>query len=86
MQYLGRLLSITISYSLVVAILERAFTLFARLYVSTLQRKKQKLDPTITSTALPAESVKPINDFDYKAVAPIKYRPFENKRHVTMGG
>lgn len=85
MQYLGRLVSITVSYSLLVAIAERAFTFLARLYTSRLQRKTQKFHSIATPTVLQVEVVTPLHEFDYNAVEPIKYRPFENKRHVTMG-
>ncbi len=85
MHYLGRLISITISYSLIVAIAERAFTFLSRLYVSRLQRETQKFHSIATPTVLPVEKIKLLHDFNYKKVEPIEYRPFENKRHVTIG-
>ena len=85
MQYLARLISITISYSLLVAIAERAFTFFSRLYISRLQRKTRKLHSIATPVVLPVEGVRPLHGFNYKVVEPIRYRPFESKRHVTMG-
>ena len=85
MQYLARLISITVSYSLLVAIAERAFTFFSRLYISRLQRKNRKLHSIATPVVLPVERIRPLRGFNYKATEPTKYRPFENKRHVTMG-
>ena len=84
MHYLGRLVSITISYSLLVAIAERTFSLLVRIYVTRLQRKNQKLH-SIATPVVPIEGIRPLNGFDYRTIEPIKYRPFENKRHVTIG-
>lgn len=84
MHYLGRLLSILISYSLLVAIAEKVFTFSARLYVSRRQRNPKQSH----SIAAPTSSnggIKPLHDFDYRVIEPIKYRPFETKRHVVMG-
>lgn len=85
MHYLGRLVSITISYSLLVVIVERAFTFLSQLYVSRLRQKTKKLHSIATPTVLPIERVTPLKRFNYKVVEPIKYRPFESKRHVVMG-
>lgn len=84
MHYLGRLVSITISYSLLVVIAERALTFLTRLYISRLQRKTRQSHSIATPTT-PVERIESLHGFDYRAVEPIKYRPFENKRHVTMG-
>lgn len=85
MHFLGRLISITISYSLLVALLGRAFTFFSRLYVLRLQRKTKTSQSSAAPTINSIEKIIPIHGFDYKAMEPIKYRPFEAKRHVTMG-
>ena len=85
MHHLGRLVSIAISYALLVAILERIFKGLARFYLSRLQRKNQKLPVAPASAVSPIEEITPLHGFNYKDVEPIKYRPFENKRHVTMG-
>ena len=85
MHYLGRLVSITITYSLLVVIVERAFTFLSQLYVSRLRQKTKKLHSIATPTVVPIEKVTPLKRFNYKAVEPIKYRPFESKRHVVMG-
>ncbi|KAJ6143909.1 hypothetical protein N7471_003362 [Penicillium samsonianum] len=39
-------------------------------------------------TRSPHESdiVSPLNDFDYRTVNPIDYRPFKTMPHVSMGG
>lgn len=85
MHHLGRLISITISYSLLVALVGRAYTFFSRLYVSRLQRKTIAFHSIATPTITPVESIRPLHGFDYRVAEPIKYRPFETKRHVTMG-
>lgn len=84
MHYLGRLISITISYSLLVVIVERAFTFLTRLYISRVQRKTSQFHSIATPT-IPVERIRSLHGFDYRDVEPIKYRPFETKRHVTMG-
>ncbi|CAD6591945.1 MAG: hypothetical protein ASARMPREDX12_005511 [Alectoria sarmentosa] len=81
MHFLGRLISITISYSLFITLIERAWTVFIRLYVSQMQQK-QKGGYTAVP---PAENIQTLDAFEYRAVEPIKYRPFETKHHVTMG-
>lgn len=85
MHYLGRLISITISYSLLVAFVGKAFTFFSRLYVSRLQRKTKEFHSIATPTIIPTEKIRPLSGFDYRLAEPIKYRPFKAKRHVTMG-
>lgn len=81
MHILGRLISITISYSLFIALVERAYTVLIRLYVSKVQQKAKG----VYTSARPAEDIQPFHGFDYRDVEPIKYRPFESKHHVTMG-
>ena len=81
MHVLGRLISITISYSLFVALIERAFTVLIRLYVSKVQQKPKG----VYTSARPVEGIQGLHAFDYRDVEPIKYRPFENKHHVTIG-
>ncbi len=81
MHILGRLISITISYSLFIALVERAYTLFLRLYVFRVQQKPKD----VYTAARQVEDVQPLQAFDYRDVEPIKYRPFQNKHHVTMG-
>lgn len=81
MHFLGRLISITISYSLFIALIERAFTVFIRLYVSKVQQTPKDVETTVR----PVKDVESLHAFDYRDVEPIKYRPFENKHHVTMG-
>lgn len=81
MHFLGRLISITISYSLFIALIERAYTIFIRLYFSKVQRKSKG----VFTTARPVEDIQTLHAFDYRAVEPIKYRPFAKKQHVTMG-
>ncbi|MCJ1453107.1 hypothetical protein MMC28_003452 [Mycoblastus sanguinarius] len=81
MYALGRLVSITISYSLLVAIAERAYTLLTRLCISKLQQKSKDDDLFVPSVG----GIEPLRAFNFRTVDPIKYRPFETKRHVTMG-
>ena len=85
MHYLGRLISITASYALLIAVAERVFTFLARLYTSRLQRKTQGFHSFASPTVFPVAKIRSLSNFDYKATKPIKYRPFENKRHVVMG-
>ena len=81
MHFLGRLISITISYSLFITFIERAWTVFIRLYVSQVQQKQKGGYTTVP----PVENIQTLHAFDYRAIEPIKYRPFETKHHVTMG-
>ena len=81
MHLLGRLISITISYSLFIALVERAYTLFLQLYRTTVQPEPKG----VCTTARAVEHVEPLQSFDYRDVEPIKYRPFETKHHVTIG-
>lgn len=85
MHYLGRLIAITISYSLLIAVVGRAFTFLSGLYLSRLRRKTKAFCSSATPTITPIDGIRPLYIFDYRAVEPIKYRPFETKRHVTMG-
>ena len=81
MHLLGRLISITISYSLFIALVERAYTLFLQLY-----RTKVQPEPKgVCTIAQAVEHVESLQSFDYRDVEPIKYRPFETKQHVTIG-
>ena len=85
MHYLGRLIDITISYALLTAGIWQIFTFLTRLYDSTVQRRT-KIDTSVTTPAIAtAEKIESLPDFQYEAVTPIKYRPFETKRHVAMG-
>ena len=81
MHVLGRLISITISYSLFVALIERAFTFLIRLYVSKVQQNPKG----VYTSARPVDGIQALHAFDYRDVEPIKYRPFESKHHVTIG-
>ena len=81
MYFLGRLISITISYSLLIALIERAYTVSIRLYVS----KMQRMPKGVYTSARPVEDIRALDTFDYRDIEPIKYRPFETKHHVTMG-
>lgn len=85
MHYLGRLISIAISYSVLVAVAERAFKSLARLYISRLQHKTKKFHSIATPTVITVDCIRPLHDLDFRTVEPIKYRPFENRRHVAMG-
>jgi hypothetical protein len=84
MHYLGRLIAIAISYSLLVVFAERVLTFLTSLYISRLQRKTRQFHSIATPTA-PIERISSLHGFDYRVAEPIKYRPFETKRHVTMG-
>ena len=85
MHFFVRLISITISYSLLLAVVWQLFTFLARLYLLILQRKNL-ISTSITASAVATtEKIEPLHDFQYKTVPPIKYRPFETKRHVAMG-
>ena len=81
MHFLGRLISITISYSLFIALIERAYTVFIRLRTSNVQQKPKG----IYTPPRPVEDIQSLHAFDYRTEAPIKYRPFEKKQHVVMG-
>lgn len=81
MYFLGRLISITISYSLLVALIERAYTVLLRIYVCKVQQRSKG----VYTSARPVEDIQTLRTFDYSNVEPIKYRPFQNKHHVTMG-
>ena len=81
MHLLGRLISITISYSLFIALVERAYTLFLHLY----RTKVQPESKGVCATARAVEHVESLQSFDYRGVEPIKYRPFETKHHVIIG-
>lgn len=85
MHYLGRLISITLSYSLLVAIAERLFILIARTCIWKSRYGAEKPHTIATPDVLPSEVIKPIHDFQYSLVEPIRYRPFETKRHIVMG-
>ena len=85
MHYLGRLISITISYISLVAIVWQIFTFLTRLYVSILHQKRIIYDSVTTPAVPTTETIKPLHDLQYETVPPIKYRPFETKRHVAMG-
>ena len=85
MHYLGRLIDITISYTLLAAGIWQIFTFLTRLYDSTVQRKTKINTSVTTPTIATAEKIEPLPDFQYETVTPIKYRPFETKRHVAMG-
>lgn len=85
MHYLGRLIDITISYTLLVAGIWQIFTFLTQLYVSIVQRKT-KINTSVTTPAVATtEKIESLPDFQYETVTPIKYRPFETKRHVAMG-
>ena len=85
MHCLGPLINITISYTLLVVSIWQFSTFLVRLYVSIVQRKT-KIDTSVTTPALATtEKIEPLPDFQYETVTPIKYRPFETKRHVAMG-
>lgn len=81
MHFLGRLISITISYSFFIALIDRAYTVFIRLYISKVQQESKRFD----TAARPVQDIEALHTFDYRTVEPIKYRPFEKKQHVTMG-
>ena len=84
MHYLGRLISITVSYSLLVAIIERVFVLITQRLLKSNRAAKASL--VYDAPAIPpAEHIEPLRKFDYRTVEPIRYRPFESKRHVVMG-
>ena len=85
MHYLGRLISITISYTSLVAVLWQIFTFLTRLYVSILQPKEVINTSVSTPAVAITEDIEPLHDLQYETVPPIKYRPFETKRHVAMG-
>ena len=85
MHYLGRLISITISYTLLVAVVWQIFTFFARFHVLILQKKKSISASSTASAVATTENIEPLHALQYKTVPPIKYRPFETKRHVAMG-
>lgn len=85
MHYLGRLISITISYALLVAVLSQIVTFLARLYVVILQRKKKINTYVPASAVATTENIEPLHNLQYQTVPPIKYRPFETKHHVAMG-
>lgn len=85
MHYLGRVIDITISYTLLVACIWQIFTLLTRLYVSIVQRKTKIDNAVTTPTVATTEKIEPLHDLQYETVPPIKYRPFEIKRHVAMG-
>ena len=82
---LGRLVPVAISYSVLVFLVTRLFTLVSRLYISRLQRKTKPVRFAGIPTITPAQNIRPLHGFDYTAIEPIKYRPFETKRHVSMG-
>ena len=84
MHYLGRLISITVSYSLLVAIVERIFLLITQRLLKSNRATKASLQYNIPNV-LPIEHVGPLRQFDYRTIEPIRYRPFESKRHVVMG-
>lgn len=81
MHLLGRLISITISYSLFVALIERAYIVFVRLCIFEVQQKPKH----VNAGARPTEDIQALHTLDYRTVEPIRYRPFEKKQHVTMG-
>lgn len=81
MHFLTKLISITISYSLFIALIERAYIVFIRLYIFNVQQKPKGL----CTTARPVEEIQPRPAFDYRDIEPMQYRPFENKHHVIMG-
>ena len=84
MHHLGRLLSITISYSLIVALAGQIVTL-AALYISRLRPKPKASRPIAILAGDRGDGITALHDFRYENVEPIKYRPFETRRHVAMG-
>ena len=85
MHYIGRLIFVVVSYSSLLIAIVRIYALFARLSTSRLRRDAENECPDATSASARSEGVRSLHDFQYKAVQPIKYRPFESKRHVAMG-
>ena len=81
MYFIGRLISITISYSLFIALTERLCTFAIYLYFTKVQRNSKGVYISVR----PEEDIQSLRDFDYRDVEPIKYRPFKTKYHVTLG-
>lgn len=89
MYQLARLLSMTVVYCTLVAILERALT-FVRSYFGRGHSKAFEIPQTWNPPrqdvkVVVSEEVAPLPDFDYCKQEPIRYRPFVANRHVVMG-
>lgn len=78
-----------LAYCISIALIEKAVLLLVRLYVAKLQHKQKKseqdVQPMRQVKPLPRPEITPLPGLDYRTIEPIKYRPFETKRHVTMG-
>ena len=85
MHDLGRLVSVTATYALCIALLKRVLTFIAQRYLAKVPCKTKVHHAVPTTTIALQESIRPLHAFDYKIVPPVKYRPFETKRHVAMG-
>ena len=90
MYQLARLLSMTVAYCTLVAILERALTLILRSIASKslLKATYNPKSPPVSQQDVkvaPPEEFTPLSNFDYRKQEPNKYRPFVTKRHVVMG-
>lgn len=89
MYQLARLLSMTVVYCTLVAILERALT-FVRTYVDRDHSKAFEIPqpwnpPRQDIKVVVSDEVAPLPDFDYSKQEPARYRPFVANRHVVMG-
>ena len=89
MYQLARLLSMTVVYCTLVAILERALT-FVRSYVAGGHSKAFEIPqpwnpPRQDIKVVVSDEVVPLPNFDYSKQEPTRYRPFVANRHVVMG-
>ena len=89
MYQLARLLSMTVGYCTLVAVLERALTFvrsyFGRGHSKAFEIPQLRNPPRQDIKVMISDEVAPLPNFDYSKQEPTRYRPFLANRHVVMG-
>ena len=91
MYLLARLISMTVAYCALVALIQRVVTLALRIFAARNRQKPIQIYQRSTQTRpgnerrITREVVTPLANFDHRKQEPNKYRPFRSNRHVIMG-